>query len=762
MGVVYKTIVELEEKEQISNSDLLMIGNEGTGELKRITYENATKNVLADAKEYTDTKTTELASSSDVTNAISTHNISTEAHNDIRDLISGLTTRLNALADSDDTTLDQMSEVVAYIKSNKSLIESIITAKVSVEDIIDNLTTNISNKPLSAAQGVVLKGFIDTLQTAVDGKANASALTSHTDDANVHMSSTEKANLSTAYTHSQTSHAPSNAQANVIESIKVNGTAQTISDKSVDITVPTKASDIGAATKAELDSVSNEVDVLNDRFDVQDEHPDTLTWDGNTEGLDYIIEPGVNCTYYRVSDVVLSDDDVYNISSFSLSDGTIITKESVGEQFVLKVADCVYCFTEFALYIVTKDYSEPSAFESNMNVIKPGVYFIKDGDIYISSLTINGYTGFKFIKLKEEYLPETKWEYIKNKPFDSISISEVTYTWDGNTEGKELMEDGSLVKISSDVPEYVLSGKRYGYKIGAYSNGEISYSDALLERQGDLLYLLPCEEDGTINPDTLSIPFCMFLVIENEAKGVWFADYRSNLGMYTTSLTCPAAEINTIHEDAIPDTIARKSDLENIDLSGIESQLAGKANTSDLTSHTGNKSNPHGVTASQVGALSTSGGTISGGLAVSDKMTQGNPSEHDSVKSMNRFHTDLFIQGDGSAPNNPNVAGFYLGKSESDENRHLDIVSGADYSYIDFNKASSGNDFTARILVNVTDGSTVFNWGDNATNRVFNVLGTLQQHGMQVALQTDIPTKTQKWTFTLEDGTVVEEEVYVK
>ena len=92
---------------------------------------------------------------------VSTHNTDADAHNDIRLLVQGLTTRLNALADSDDTTIDQMSEVVAYIKSNKSLIDAITTSKINVSDIIDNLTTNVSNKPLSAAQGVALKALID-------------------------------------------------------------------------------------------------------------------------------------------------------------------------------------------------------------------------------------------------------------------------------------------------------------------------------------------------------------------------------------------------------------------------------------------------------------------------------------------------------------------------------------------------------------------------------------------------------------------------
>lgn len=96
-------------------------------------------------------------------NAVTTHNANSSAHSDIRDLITTLTNRLNTLADSDDTTLDQMSEVVTYIKNNKSLIDGITTAKVSTADIINNLTTNSSNKPLSAAQGVALKDLIDAI-----------------------------------------------------------------------------------------------------------------------------------------------------------------------------------------------------------------------------------------------------------------------------------------------------------------------------------------------------------------------------------------------------------------------------------------------------------------------------------------------------------------------------------------------------------------------------------------------------------------------
>ena len=105
---------------------------------------------------------------------VAAHNTGTDTHSDIRLLIQGLTDKLNALADSDDTTLDQMSEVVAYIKSNKSLIDAITTSKVSVTDIVNDLVTNVTDKPLSAAQGVVIKTLMDALR---NDKLDASELT---------------------------------------------------------------------------------------------------------------------------------------------------------------------------------------------------------------------------------------------------------------------------------------------------------------------------------------------------------------------------------------------------------------------------------------------------------------------------------------------------------------------------------------------------------------------------------------------------------
>ena len=107
-------------------------------------------------------------------NAVSIHNTNTLAHNDIRIALQELAAIVTDILDSEDVNLNELHEIVAYIKSNKTLIDEITTNKVNVSDIIDNLVTSLANKPLSAAQGVALKDLIDGL---ANNKLDASALT---------------------------------------------------------------------------------------------------------------------------------------------------------------------------------------------------------------------------------------------------------------------------------------------------------------------------------------------------------------------------------------------------------------------------------------------------------------------------------------------------------------------------------------------------------------------------------------------------------
>lgn len=99
---------------------------------------------------------------------VSGHNTDTASHNDIRLMLEELRTSVLAFLDVDDASKDQLSELLALIDANADSIESITNGKVSKTDIVNDLLTNVANKPLSAAQGVALKALIDALQTKVD------------------------------------------------------------------------------------------------------------------------------------------------------------------------------------------------------------------------------------------------------------------------------------------------------------------------------------------------------------------------------------------------------------------------------------------------------------------------------------------------------------------------------------------------------------------------------------------------------------------
>lgn len=85
---------------------------------------------------------------------------------------------VNALLSSDDTTLDTLQEIVNYIKNNKDLLDGITVNKVNYSDIVDNLETALTNKVLSANQGVVLKQLIDELNNSKVNKESGKSLIS--------------------------------------------------------------------------------------------------------------------------------------------------------------------------------------------------------------------------------------------------------------------------------------------------------------------------------------------------------------------------------------------------------------------------------------------------------------------------------------------------------------------------------------------------------------------------------------------------------
>lgn len=132
---------------------------------------------------------------------------------------------------------------------------------------------------------------------------------------------------------------------------------------------------------------------------------DTLTWDGNIDGKPFIeIDLGEDGIMYlvKVSDAIPTIDD--------LSNGIIATVAGVGQQEVPTEAITAgdgYISVE-AMVII----SAPNTTIEDMGLTfaETGIYLMSRDSMYVSELTINGYTGFESTRLKYEYLPVYNWE----------------------------------------------------------------------------------------------------------------------------------------------------------------------------------------------------------------------------------------------------------------------------------------------------------------------------------------------------------------
>lgn len=98
---------------------------------------------------------------------VSEHNTDDTSHNDLRLEVKAIREQLAAFLDVDEETLNELSELIAAIAANQTSIAQLTSNKVNVADIIDNLTTNVASKPLSAAQGVAIKSLIDGVSASL-------------------------------------------------------------------------------------------------------------------------------------------------------------------------------------------------------------------------------------------------------------------------------------------------------------------------------------------------------------------------------------------------------------------------------------------------------------------------------------------------------------------------------------------------------------------------------------------------------------------
>ena len=126
--------------------------------------------------------------------------------------------------------------------------------KITVDSALSSSSTNPVQNQIINAKFDSVQASINNKVDKVDGKGLS------TND----LTATLKSNYDAAYRHSQSTHAPANAEANVIIGVQKNGTDLTIdSNKKVNITVPTKITDLSNdsdfATTTQLDTKVDKV-----------------------------------------------------------------------------------------------------------------------------------------------------------------------------------------------------------------------------------------------------------------------------------------------------------------------------------------------------------------------------------------------------------------------------------------------------------------------------------------------------------------------
>lgn len=129
------------------------------------------------------------------------------------------------------------------VDNKLSALETNIDWKESVATY-DDIATTYPNPD----DGWTVNTRDDNVTYRYDGTSwiaiSANAIPKATNSVDGLLSKEDHARYDSAKTHADSAHAPSDAQANVLETVKVNGTALEVSDKAVNVTVPTTVTEL--------------------------------------------------------------------------------------------------------------------------------------------------------------------------------------------------------------------------------------------------------------------------------------------------------------------------------------------------------------------------------------------------------------------------------------------------------------------------------------------------------------------------------------
>ena len=244
----YATLAEMKAVVDKRMPDIFTATCKETGKLYIYNKNNEVDETLGkwrelsiDSSDYV-TKTyvdTEIAKKADITSIPSkvselTNDSNYQTAEQISSTVTTEIAKVVANAPEDFDTLKEMSDWIAGHENDASTMNSAISDNKTAITALQTDKADKSEIPTTVAELTDSADYAK--KTDLHSHENKTVLDG--------ITSTKISNWDSAKTHADSAHAPSTAQANVIETVKVNGTALTPSNKAVNVTVPTTVTEL--------------------------------------------------------------------------------------------------------------------------------------------------------------------------------------------------------------------------------------------------------------------------------------------------------------------------------------------------------------------------------------------------------------------------------------------------------------------------------------------------------------------------------------
>ena len=168
--------------------------------------------------------------------------------------VNGQTGDVTVATKTSDLTNDSGFITASEVPSDDTKVDKVSGKGLSTNDYTTDEKNKLAGIETGANKTVVDSSISSTSKNPVQNKVVNTALSNKVDKVSGKglstndLTNTLKSNYDAAYTHSASTHAPTDAEKNVIVGIQKNGTDVSVnsSTRKVNITVPTSASDVGA------------------------------------------------------------------------------------------------------------------------------------------------------------------------------------------------------------------------------------------------------------------------------------------------------------------------------------------------------------------------------------------------------------------------------------------------------------------------------------------------------------------------------------